>query len=106
MKTKNSELIGAGLDWAVAVATGDNPVVVDGEIDTDSWWPFEPSTDWKQCGPLIEQHSVDFEWIVNGTLRADIGDTIAFGPGYLIAACRAIVAASLGDEVELPESLR
>ena len=72
---------------------------------------YSPSTDWSQGGPLIEQYRIDIgapmetksgpwdastEW---GLLNGIEGDT------PLIAAMRAIVAAKLGDTVEVPSEL-
>lgn len=121
MKIKASELIGAQLDWAVAQASdfkvriisSDNP---DGRWQIQKPWmnsgPFWPSQDWSQGGPLIDKHNV--------FLGASLGAPLAIcrvatdrgmreshceGPTKLIAAMRAIVAAKLGDEIEVPEEL-
>lgn len=105
-KIKTSDLEGEPLNWAVAEAVGDNPVIIDGEVITGSWWgPFEPSVDWAQCGPLLDEFKPDLEWIVDGTVRADIEDSIGYGSTHLQAVCRAIVAAKMGDEVDVPEEL-
>ena len=115
MKIKTSELSGVALDWAVAQAAGVDPlyrVIVPG----DSWvvvngGKFSPSTDWSQGGPLIEREQIDIEWDgVDGQAywwKASHQDIVQFQIGHtpLIAACRAIVAAKLGDEVDVPEGL-
>lgn len=72
---------------------------------------YSPSTDWSQGGPLIEREQIDLEWDgVDGQAywwKASHQDIAQFQIGYtpLIAACRAIVAAKLGDEVDVPEGL-
>lgn len=109
MKTvRTSELIGAALDWAVAKAQGV-------EIDlpgSDVVWAkyagaYSPSTDWSQGGPLLTKWAVEFEWVTDATIRAFtmIDSGLGFGPDHLAAACRAIVAANLGDEVQIPAEL-
>ena len=103
-KIKTSELQGAALDWAVARACN---------YEFNDHW-FKPSTNWNQGGPLILQYgaSLDREscddW--GSVILVDRGDGIPswgvmIGPTPLIAACRAIVAAKLGDEVDVPEEL-
>ena len=125
MKIKTSELEGLALDWAVAKAVGheDVRVNVDWDIvylvqkyenapDAALIQDWEPSTTWGQCGPLIEHHRVMIEPLTRidhpeGGWHAGFKDRIGVlhGPTPLIAACRAIVAAKLGDEVEVPEEL-
>ncbi len=84
------------------------------EIDINEVWLrslWSPSTDWNQGGPLIEQHISNLQrdvedysepempWYAECGVFWDIGQT------PLIAACRAIVAAKLGSEVEVPQGL-
>jgi hypothetical protein len=117
VEIKTSELIGPALDWAVAEAEGLNLPPCPGRgskqclinVSPADWTVFEPSTDWSQGGPLIEKYSVgvyrDYspaETItanVNGSGCVEIGDT------HLVAVCRAIVAAKLGDTVQVPVAL-
>ena len=116
MKTvRTSELIGAPLDWAVAKTQGV-------EIDlpgSDVVWAkyagaYSPSTNWNQGGPLIGKHGFDFEWVGSDWHGKPIKQFCAngydlaaegWGDTHLIAACRAIVAANLGDEVQIPAEL-
>ncbi len=102
MKIKTSELTGAALDWAVAMA--ENWAGADFEIK-----PY--STDWAQGGPIIEREKIrlmhteelgDSPWsaIVQSQHCAE------FGPTPLIAAMRCYVASKLGEEVEIPEELK
>ena len=121
MKTvRVSDLEGAALDWAVAKACGIGVWVKNGHVFQDilgtpdnpcSVW--SPSKGWGQCGPLIEGRIVFLA--LNGRMnrRPDGWSCLpvgtrgvpAFGETPLIAACRAIVAAKLGDVVDVPEEL-
>lgn len=70
---------------------------------------FRPSTDWSQGGPLIDKHRINFATI--GTGPADEngrepvvaitydGRNAMTGPTHLIAAMRAIVRDTYGEEV-------
>ena len=116
MKTvRTAELIGAALDWAVGIAVGehitrivgDHPhVLINGQIAGR----YLPSTDWSQGGPLIHGHEVAF---LRNSIKPDpniwlsvlLDGSMSSGPTHLIAACRAIVAANLGDEVQIPAEL-
>lgn len=112
VKVKTAELTGPALDWAAAKATGAG--AVDLHKDNLGYWltlhRYSPSTRWSCAGPLIERFEIDF----NGQLRGDsiymarcrtIGDVWFGGKTPLIAVCRAVVAANLGDEVEVPPEL-
>lgn len=101
---KTANLIGPALDWAVdqIVGGGHEPF-----FDMPSY-----STDWSQGGPLIEKFKIGLlqpnvspcgEWH-SSVWHPDFTDyTHKTNP--LIAACRAIVAAKLGDEVKVPAEL-
>lgn len=92
-----------------------NPVIV--VVVNQSNW--SPSTDWSQGGPLLDLHCKSFGCVQDGkdtTWRSfGYGNgepshpnrqmRLASGPSILIAACRAIVAAKLGAEVEIPAEL-
>lgn len=128
-EVKTSELSGPLLDWAVAIASAQPVVIipwagksdastghkmkyhwhrlfVDVDVDREEW---SPSIDWAQGGPLIQKHNV---W-----LAAPYGDRRCWNASYhtsqdhqdgdtaLIAACRAIVSAKLGDVVSVPVEL-
>lgn len=123
MLVKTSDLIGPALDWAVAKAEGHQPLLVPtgrteysvGVItamdDGPKGFACCYSTDWSQGGPLIEKHV----WALpqRATHRYHLGAFEAYTPGGfphngdtpLIAACRAIVAAELGDQVDVPDEL-
>lgn len=128
MKVKTSELIGAALDWSVAQAAEQeiHHEYVDDEQrkmlilkwqdysrneDFHQQKEWSPSTDWSQGGPLIEKYRVGFSVYsdqYSETHFASIGypaQGSGSGQTHLVAAMRAIVAAKLGDEVDVPEGL-
>lgn len=128
MKIKTSELSGVALDWAVAqideVKTimlapkkdePKKPFALFGSIALpvggDAENGYSPSTCWHCGGPLIESRMVSLHCpqsaddIWAGWVITDKGEFCQGGDTALIAACRAIVAAKLGDEVDVPEGL-
>lgn len=112
IEVKTAELIGPALDWAVAKSVPQKhwPVIVGGKVmlDTDyDHLPYSPSTRWQEGGPLLTGFSIEFEWVTDATIRAFtmIDSGVGFGSDHLIAACRAIVAAKLGDTVSVPKEL-
>lgn len=128
IEVKAAELIGPALDWAVAKAIGGErkPHRFASNDDAPMYeaWVFpegsycractqwSPSTDWSQGGPLIEKHLVSFcvehEDVILAVLCDDYGMYISGwrqGETHLIAACRAIVAAKLGDAALVPAAL-
>ena len=128
MEIKTHELEGAALDWAVANAMGMDCQVVGNSFDT-SWLEdrldgsrsrifgrYRPSTDWSQGGPLIDAHSISFATIGTGrrdengkepvvSIISGVDGGIGQASTHLVAACRAIVFAKLGDCVEIPDEL-
>ncbi|ELX9578598.1 DUF2591 family protein [Escherichia coli] len=120
MKVKTAELSGVQLDYAVAMAV-DHPVeVIHGEVcsmneDGNEWVPyayFKPSTDWGQCGVLIEQHDMNVsapffgcEAWANIQTGSFAGARSWKGATCQEAICRAVVASKLGDEVDIPDEL-
>lgn len=110
MKIKTSELEGAALDWAAAKAAGIE-LHFDGYLWADDYsCRWAPSIFWNQCGPLIERFSVNISHSCGCTAEISSGvwNFKFYGRGStpLIAACRAIVAAELGNEVDVPEGLQ
>ena len=128
MKIKTSELSGVALDWAVAHSVGMVVRWVDAgyfeakptiELDTwfrigSSWSPSANSNDMAEIniGSLsaIRLGNSGFAACETGAPNsAGQGRRLitikSEGPTMLIAACRAIVAAKLGDEVDVPEGL-
>lgn len=98
--TKTSELTGAALDWAVAVAE----YGYGADYKTNKY-----STDWAQGGPIIERENIGLTYAASipcwyatsqkGKRFLRLGDT------PLIAAMRCYVASKMGDAVEIPEEL-
>jgi hypothetical protein len=109
---KTSELEGKALDWATGLAAGfkmswnkitGQPTA---EKNMQLWTHWEPSISWNQCGPLIDEYEISIivcdDRICRYWARGYSWDPGAFGDTPKIAACRAIVAAKLGAEVEVP----
>ncbi|WP_052671897.1 phage protein NinX family protein [Stutzerimonas stutzeri] len=65
------------------------------------------STDWSQGGLLIDEHRVLFgqDFGIFVATIPGLAPTHAAGKTHLIASCRAIVAAKLGDTVQVPAEL-
>jgi hypothetical protein len=130
MLVKTSDLIGPALDWAVATADGEDVIVHGvGQYRYDkrggihcckygcTFGPrsithdvpgYSPSEDWSQGGPLIEKYDVELWRHSGGHVVATIHggkQLYSNGETRLIAACRAIVAAKLGDQVDVPDEL-
>lgn len=133
MLVKTSDLIGPALDWAVAEAIEwKEPIFCVGRISyikedqylmmekpdpdeldevTDPYYfnhfeQWSPSRIWSQGGPLIREHIGSLvnqggRWAVYTRKPVFAGN----GETPLIAACRAIVAAKLGDQVDVPDEL-
>lgn len=115
IEVKTAELSGAALDWAVAKAEGVSVFLSTSNTGTLTCWlsekpkqQYSPSTRWRQAGPLIENNRIGFGLYPNAYFACtglnDCGGE-ASGPTHLIAACRAIVAAKLGDTVAVPAEL-
>ena len=128
-----SDAVGAQLDWLVAKCEGYN-CLFDDEVsgpwlvpqegflhDEKPLSEFSPSTDWSQGGPIIERKCIGIErhrldgprewaacdWhsvVVQGHTCLERSHYV-YGPTPLIAAMRCVVAANLGDEVDVPDEL-
>ena len=118
---KTHELIGPALDWAVAkIESGIEPEYFNGRvwITTGGFFArlcrnvFEPSTNWKQGGPIIVRERISvvdvdgYDFWKADKLNKEAIPVISYGPTPLIAAMRCLVASKLGDEVEIPEELK
>lgn len=131
VEVKTAELTGPALDWTVAKCSGMpfftmgedwpgnyNVTVMAGEAPvliydlTGRMWrehqgitmPWSPSADWAQGGPLFDRYcsalnKSDTGWWAHADDRLGEGDTA------LVTLCRAIVAAELGDVVQVPAEL-
>jgi len=122
MKIKTPELSGAALDWAVAVAEGDESVNINEHSfvpDCEQWSIVRKhlpkySTNWKQGGPILEENDISIECFAypyDATRGPDrymawrCGERHCLGPSPLVAAMRCYCQSKLGYEVEVPEEL-
>lgn len=120
IEVKTAELIGPALDWAVGSAVGERGLnVAQGwKIVCTFNAAYQPSTDWSQGGPLRDKYKVAVYDVQAGGVAASLrGDEPEFwideadfeadatGSTALIAICRAIVAAKLGDAALVPAAL-
>jgi len=116
MKIKTSELTGATLDWAVAIAAKmtvevqpagkcGRPLYVLAAEQGCTPWIWNPSESWHQGGPIIEKHITKLEDLGDSWGAEGVDAPEHFGPTPLIAAMRCHVASELGGEVEVPEEL-
>lgn len=114
VEVKTSELIGPALDWSVAKSIGQKIDDSRGKelrinlLCQGLQSPWIPSGNWHQGGPLIENFMIGFG-VYSDAYFAVIGvneiSGAENGHTHLIAACRAIVAAKLGDTVSVPKEL-
>ena len=121
VEVKTSELVGKALDWAVG-QTEEFKVVV-AKLSGSAWVRIEeqpryghhykPSTDWAQGGPLIDKYRPDLQTTSSSELVVYLNNDVSDpgplidgrGETYLVAICRAIVTAKLGDVVQVPVEL-
>lgn len=122
------ELKGKALAYAVALAEGYTPTdepqammdTIEGRarhvwihpmlgtvvvVGTDDYRPQER---WAEGGPLMDAYRVGFALYPESYFACTgLNDVYgsAYGETHLIAACRAIVAANLGDRVQVPAEL-
>ncbi|MDC9624103.1 DUF2591 family protein, partial [Xenorhabdus sp. XENO-7] len=113
-----SELTGRALDWAVARAIGfqygEYKITVKDEMPiyrkkTSVWNYYCPSTDWAQCGELIDTYLIELNNHVTSENEvehwATCMDEYIYGSTALEAACRIVVHVKLGDEIDIPDEL-
>ncbi|MNZ66039.1 hypothetical protein D3C78_842440 [compost metagenome] len=125
IEVRVSNLVGAPLDWAVALAEG---FTIDQDCRTTVWHPdglpcsisirgaaegfgWRPSTNWAQGGQLIDRYCGTAQYIPG--LPADLcyaggpagAGVWCYGPTALIAFCRGLVNHKLGDTVQVPKEL-
>jgi hypothetical protein len=96
IKYQVEELEGALLDAAVAKAHGIDVVIAEdnGEMvcfSVDAWGRFQPSSDWRDGGPIIEHEGISLQPINDGWEASTVGmgDWSRTGKTPLIAAMRA-----------------
>ena len=134
IKAKTEDLIDMALDWAVAKAEYDIELELHAVCCGNGEWggnPAEPpeccgvpvhemyycgfrwspSTDWNQGGPLLERYIIDLSFTYGGPGfyvrhcdKSCDGDQ-QYGDTALIAVCRAVVFAKLGNVVSVPAEL-
>lgn len=114
MKIKTQDLTGAALDWAVAKCENSDTSIEHFTAmhshyayDHDT---FDYSTNWAQGGPIIERERISIrQWtnvpIVHAYMPHDNAPWLSDGTSPLVAGMRCLVAAKLGDEVDVPEEL-
>lgn len=119
IEVKTAELIGPALDWAVAQAEGLTALIYKCEhpyiyIDSPGrgCGPYLPSHAWFEGGPLIEKYKLDIGAPMEGenfttwSAYTEWGSPMgSMGGTPLVAACRAIVTAKLGEAVQVPKEL-
>ena len=107
---KTSDLTDTALDWAVARCEG----VIKGDaldIGFILEGGYTPSTNWSQGGPIIEREGIstwvfdDVTWRAQGRIGSGV-DQVFEGPTLLVAAMRCYVASQLGDDIDIPDTLR
>lgn len=124
IEVKPADLAGEALGWAVGKAEGldvflappqyGNPWRVFARYKataTGHIKRYNPWEDWALGGPLLEKHmvslhcpqSTDDVWA--GWVITNNGEFCQAGDSAPIAACRAIVAARLGETVQVPKEL-
>lgn len=114
---KVEELSGPALDWAIAQVEKVK-VTVNGSFSYKVFIGckkglikalYNPSTDWATGGPLIEKYRVGTycDYTEQETITANVtgSGAVVTGSTFLIAACRAIVAAQFGESMSVPTEL-
>lgn len=124
IEVKTADLSGEALGWAVGKAEGLDLYLEPPGYNGVPWRVFSryrgsvterserynPWSDWALGGPLMEANNVSIHcpqhdsdcwaaWITKG------GKDVVHGGRVLPAACRAIIAAKLGDTVQVPKEL-
>jgi len=131
---RTSELSGAALNWAVAIAEGWQPTTARDNTGQYPWLikvgknidpkQYRPSTNWIQGGPIIERERISLIWMGFADEQYWVGSIDAVrrehemfngielpyeheakGTTPLEAAMRCYVASKLGDDVEIPEGI-
>lgn len=121
IEVQTSDLAGAALDWAVAQVEAlpaliykSDPPYVYIDLPGRGCGPYFPSHAWFEGGPLIQKYGSDLNCIAPlNAWEANCWDDKLPTPGLhlqegetpLIAVCRAIVRAKMGDTVQVPKEL-
>lgn len=105
---KVAELTGVWLDyWAGKAAGFEVKVIANTSHPFCVGAPggfFSPSTNWEQCGPMIEEFKIELlaageGWCVPVWLSGEVLDSHSWSRTPQEAICRAVVRAKFGDEV-------
>ncbi|MFK0309687.1 DUF2591 domain-containing protein [Pseudomonas sp. NPDC090233] len=121
IEVKTADLAGEALGWVVGKAEGLELELVPPQYG-NPWRVFaryrgqviehtkryNPWEDWAVGGPLLANYRVGFGLYSDSFFAVTGLDELpgdADGSTHLIAACRAIVAAKLGDTVQVPKEL-
>ncbi|WP_332730355.1 DUF2591 domain-containing protein [Pseudomonas sp. ESBL2] len=118
IEVKTADLVGEALGWSVGKAEGLDLLLEPPGYNGVPWRVFaryqgqaiehtkryNPWEDWALAGPLMERHRV---WMhVSGTTWSALITAWVDGCDRpSVAICRAIVAATLGDTVQVPKEL-
>lgn len=126
IEVRVSNLVGAALDWAVAKAEGytqdneDHTCIISPQGEPASCtvrgaalgYGYRPSTSWLQGGPLFDKHHASAHYqahLADAHFRYSAGPAGSgfwcYGPTALVAFCRSLVKAKLGDTVQVPKEL-
>lgn len=124
IEVRVSNLVGAALDWAVAEVEGIEASWRYGrelvqvhdrggiKLVESIRSIYSPSIDWSQGGPLIDKHQASAHYqahLADAQFRYSAGPAGSgfwcYGPTALIAFCRSLVKAKLGDTVQVPKEL-
>jgi len=121
IEVRVSNLIGAALDWAVAMATdaaeigiGEHGVICIYDTPEGGCWTnlYQPSKDWSQGGLLIDSYRGSAhhnQHLQDSSCQYSAGPAGAgiwlYGPTALVAFCRTLVLTKLGDTVQVPKEL-
>jgi hypothetical protein len=118
VKIKSGELIGVALNWAVAAALNGSSEFFDiygakmlgKSLSKEALaGNINPSENWIHGGRLIDKFAIGFvghdadNWLAFSS-PADATHQ-GIGPTHLIAACRMIVNAKLGETILVPKEL-
>ena len=124
IEVKTADLAGHALDWAVAQAEGLEVFLVSPQYNVPwrVFWKkrgqalewdvlYNPHEDWILGGPLIEKHVRLIEATASGEVATVVWCPVAeregegWGETILGSSMLAIVAAKLGDTVQVPKEL-
>ena len=120
IEVRVSNLVGAALDWAVAIAE-EMYVHTPTGLKHEYWYKdgrcvtsrtsWGPSTCWGQGGPLFDKHhgsAQHFHGLAEDACYSGGpagAEAWSYGPTALVAFCRGLVHYKLGDTVQVPKEL-